>query len=120
MTTPLDYTNTRLSPDNAALLLIDHQAGIMQLVHDYSPVGDLLAVGINVEDLAVPRQARGLHLELLRRVGCLRWRRDQATREPLQPLMGGLRASAPDLKPNQARLQVECRKVRCLKKQRRP
>lgn len=27
----------RLSADTAALLLIDHQSGIMQLVHDYSP-----------------------------------------------------------------------------------
>lgn len=33
----LSFKNTRLTPDNAALLLIDHQSGIMQLVHDYSP-----------------------------------------------------------------------------------
>lgn len=32
-----NYTETRLSPENAALLLIDHQSGIMQLVHDYAP-----------------------------------------------------------------------------------
>jgi nicotinamidase-related amidase len=31
------YTQTRFSADNAALVLIDHQSGIMQLVHDYSP-----------------------------------------------------------------------------------
>jgi nicotinamidase-related amidase len=31
------YTKSRFSPDNAALVLIDHQSGIMQLVHDYSP-----------------------------------------------------------------------------------
>lgn len=29
--------NNRLSPDNAALLLIDHQTGLMQLVKDYEP-----------------------------------------------------------------------------------
>ena len=32
-----NYTETRFSKDDAALLLIDHQSGIMQLVHDYSP-----------------------------------------------------------------------------------
>lgn len=32
-----NYTQDRLDADSAALLLIDHQAGIMQLVHDYSP-----------------------------------------------------------------------------------
>jgi nicotinamidase-related amidase len=31
------YTKTRFSPDDAALVLVDHQSGIMQLVHDYSP-----------------------------------------------------------------------------------
>ena len=31
------YTQTRFSADDAALVLIDHQSGIMQLVHDYSP-----------------------------------------------------------------------------------
>lgn len=31
------YTKTRFSVDDAALVLIDHQSGIMQLVHDYSP-----------------------------------------------------------------------------------
>ena len=31
------YTKTRFSANDAALLLIDHQSGIMQLVHDYSP-----------------------------------------------------------------------------------
>ena len=31
------YTKTRFSADDAALVLIDHQSGIMQLVHDYSP-----------------------------------------------------------------------------------
>ena len=30
------YTKTRFSADEAALVLIDHQSGIMQLVHDYS------------------------------------------------------------------------------------
>jgi nicotinamidase-related amidase len=30
-------TKTRFSADDAALVLIDHQSGIMQLVHDYSP-----------------------------------------------------------------------------------
>lgn len=33
----INYTQDRFSKDNAALLLIDHQSGIMQLVHDYSP-----------------------------------------------------------------------------------
>lgn len=37
MTSTLNYAETRLSSDNATLLLIDHQAGIMQLVHDYTP-----------------------------------------------------------------------------------
>jgi nicotinamidase-related amidase len=31
------YTKTRFSADDAALVLIDHQSGIMQLVHDYPP-----------------------------------------------------------------------------------
>ena len=31
------YTKTRFSATDAALLLVDHQSGIMQLVHDYSP-----------------------------------------------------------------------------------
>ena len=31
------YTETRFSANDAALVLIDHQSGIMQLVHDYSP-----------------------------------------------------------------------------------
>src|SRR3954470_13257561 len=31
------YTKTRFSPTDSALVLIDHQSGIMQLVHDYSP-----------------------------------------------------------------------------------
>ena len=31
------YTKTRFSANDAALALIDHQSGIMQLVHDYSP-----------------------------------------------------------------------------------
>jgi hypothetical protein len=31
------YTKTRFSADDAALVLIDHQSGIMRLVHDYSP-----------------------------------------------------------------------------------
>ena len=30
------YTKTRFSAKDAALVLIDHQSGIMQLVHDYS------------------------------------------------------------------------------------
>lgn len=29
--------NNRLSPDNAILLMVDHQTGLMQLVKDYSP-----------------------------------------------------------------------------------
>ena len=28
------YTKTRFSADDSALVLIDHQSGIMQLVHD--------------------------------------------------------------------------------------
>ena len=32
------YTKSRFSASDAALVLIDHQSGIMQLVHDYSPV----------------------------------------------------------------------------------
>jgi nicotinamidase-related amidase len=32
-----NYTAERFSADDAALLLIDHQSGIMQLVHDYTP-----------------------------------------------------------------------------------
>jgi len=35
--TTKSYTNTRFSANGAALVLIDHQSGIMQLVHDYSP-----------------------------------------------------------------------------------
>jgi nicotinamidase-related amidase len=31
------YTKTRFSANDAALVLIDHQSGIMQFVHDYSP-----------------------------------------------------------------------------------
>jgi nicotinamidase-related amidase len=31
------YTKTRFSVNDTALVLIDHQSGIMQLVHDYSP-----------------------------------------------------------------------------------
>ena len=31
------YTQTRFSAHDAALVLIDHQSGIMQLVHDYAP-----------------------------------------------------------------------------------
>ena len=31
------YMKTRFSANDAALVLIDHQSGIMQLVHDYSP-----------------------------------------------------------------------------------
>ena len=30
------YTESRFSANDAALVLIDHQSGIMQLVHDYS------------------------------------------------------------------------------------
>ena len=30
------YAKTRFSPNDSALVLIDHQSGIMQLVHDYS------------------------------------------------------------------------------------
>ncbi len=32
-----NYTKTRFSANDAALVLIDHQSGIVQLVHDYSP-----------------------------------------------------------------------------------
>lgn len=32
-----NYTQSRFSKEDSALLLIDHQSGIMQLVHDYSP-----------------------------------------------------------------------------------
>lgn len=32
-----NYTETRFFADDSALILIDHQAGIMQLVHDYPP-----------------------------------------------------------------------------------
>jgi nicotinamidase-related amidase len=31
------YTKTRFSASDAALVMIDHQSGVMQLVHDYSP-----------------------------------------------------------------------------------
>jgi hypothetical protein len=31
------YAQTRVSANDAALVMIDHQSGIMQLVHDYSP-----------------------------------------------------------------------------------
>jgi nicotinamidase-related amidase len=31
------YTKTRFSANDAALVLVDHQSGIMQLVYDYSP-----------------------------------------------------------------------------------
>jgi nicotinamidase-related amidase len=31
------YTKSRFSVNDAALVLIDHQSGILQLVHDYSP-----------------------------------------------------------------------------------
>ncbi len=43
-----NYTQSRFSKDDAALLLIDHQSGIMQLVHDYSPAefrSNVLALG---------------------------------------------------------------------------
>lgn len=43
-----NYTETRFSKDDAALLLIDHQSGIMQLVHDYSPAefrSNVMALG---------------------------------------------------------------------------
>lgn len=35
MSTPFKYT--RLSKDDAALLLVDHQAGLISLVQDFSP-----------------------------------------------------------------------------------
>jgi nicotinamidase-related amidase len=35
--TTRNYTKARFSVEDAALILIDHQSGIMQLVHDYSP-----------------------------------------------------------------------------------
>jgi nicotinamidase-related amidase len=34
--TTKSYTKSRFSPNDSALVLIDHQSGIMQLVHDYS------------------------------------------------------------------------------------
>ena len=34
--TTKSYTKARFSPNDSALALIDHQSGIMQLVHDYS------------------------------------------------------------------------------------
>ena len=42
------YTKTRFSADDTALVLIDHQSGIMQLVHDYSPAefhNNVMALG---------------------------------------------------------------------------
>jgi nicotinamidase-related amidase len=42
------YAQSRFSKDDSALLLIDHQSGIMQLVHDYSPAefrSNVLALG---------------------------------------------------------------------------
>ena len=33
-----NYSQSRFSANDATLVLIDHQSGIMQLVHDYSPV----------------------------------------------------------------------------------
>jgi nicotinamidase-related amidase len=39
MTTSLNaFPNTRLTPEETALLLIDHQSGIMQIVHDFAPM----------------------------------------------------------------------------------
>jgi len=35
--TTKSYAKTRFSANDTALVLIDHQSGIMQLVHDYSP-----------------------------------------------------------------------------------
>jgi hypothetical protein len=32
-----NYTKIRFSASDAALVLIDQQSGVMQLVHDYSP-----------------------------------------------------------------------------------
>jgi hypothetical protein len=40
------YTKTRFSANDAALVLIDHQSGIMQLVHDYSPAEDDIAAAL--------------------------------------------------------------------------
>ncbi len=43
-----NYTQSRFSKDDTALLLIDHQSSIMQLVHDYSPAefrSNVLALG---------------------------------------------------------------------------
>jgi nicotinamidase-related amidase len=39
MTDPIvrNYSQSRFSQDDSALLMIDHQSGVMQLVHDYSP-----------------------------------------------------------------------------------
>jgi len=39
-----NYTESRCSKDNAALLLIDHQSGTMQLNHDPTPVESRQAV----------------------------------------------------------------------------
>ena len=33
----MTYAKERFSTDDAALVMIDHQSGIMQLVHDYAP-----------------------------------------------------------------------------------
>jgi hypothetical protein len=33
------YAKTRLSANDAALVMIDHQSGVMQLVHDCSSTG---------------------------------------------------------------------------------
>src|SRR6202140_5424970 len=32
-----NYTKTRFSASDSALVMADHQSGVMQLVHDYSP-----------------------------------------------------------------------------------
>lgn len=37
MTDPLRTTDSRLSADRAAVLLVDHQAGLLSLVQDYGP-----------------------------------------------------------------------------------
>jgi len=39
-----NYTESRCSKDNAALLLIDHQSGTMQFNHDPTPVESRQAV----------------------------------------------------------------------------
>ena len=52
------YTTTRFSAADAALVLIDHQSGILQLVHDYSPAGFRNAVFAGVSTRTKSRSRR--------------------------------------------------------------